>query len=202
MPVVASWDWPNRRIYMAVPEWHPIDLYREHREERRLNENARKHLPMMRMDGNVAKGGGKATPRYVVMLEGAKIVPVDGTTEPRTTITGEIITDDQTDFVDISPLTVKPFVQYQPPEAEIIQVTTSGNEYSLPQISDAVWQRAIESGLTAEQFMRLILASAGNNLSIDPDGTVRLRDVANTKDRLVVTTNEQGERLSVTRDAS
>lgn len=120
MPVVASWDFENRRIYMDSANWHPIDLYREYREIRRVNEETRKYDGLMRMEGNIPKGGGRFTERYLVMLEGAKIVPVDGAVEPVTRITGEVITDDETEFVDVAPLNIKPFVQYQPPAAEII----------------------------------------------------------------------------------
>jgi hypothetical protein len=136
--VVDHFDWSNRRIYMAAADFHPLDLYHEYREERRTNEAARPYSSLLRYDGMVPKGGGKYTPRYMVMLGGAKIVPVDGEVEPVTTITGEIITDDQTEFIDVTPLNVRPLVRYQPPEAEVIEVATSGNEYTLDEIGVSV----------------------------------------------------------------
>lgn len=125
MPVVASFDWPNRRIYMAAASWHPVDVYREMRADRRANEDSRKYDPMVAYFGYVAKGGGKFTSRYMLLLAGAKIVPVDGGVSPITTITGEILTDDQTAIIDTSPLTVWPQIDYQPPDTEIIVLTNT-----------------------------------------------------------------------------
>jgi hypothetical protein len=60
----------------------------------------------------------------------------------------------------------------------------------------------LEAGLTPAQAMRLILSAVQGKLSIDGSGVVRTRDIADTKNRLVVPTDEAGQRLSVTRDAS
>ena len=120
MAVVASWDFPNRRIYMAVAEWHPYDIYVEYRAYRRTVEAARPFDALLRYEGNIPKGGGKATPRYMVLLNGTKIVPLDGTIAPVTDITGEVFADDQSDFIDISGLTQAPRINYAPPSAEIV----------------------------------------------------------------------------------
>ena len=122
MAVVASWDFVNRRIYMSAAVWHPHDIYTEYRAYRRMAEAARQYAPLLRMEGNVNKGGGKSTPRYMVLLDGTKVVPVDGSAEPVTDITGEIFADDQTDFIDVSGLMVAPRINYAPPAAEIIQI--------------------------------------------------------------------------------
>lgn len=147
MPVVASFDWPNRRIYMAAATWHPLDVYREMRADRRLNEYGRQFDPLVKYDGNVPKGGGKFTPRYMTMLQGAKIVPVDGGTEPITDVQGEIITDDQTPFIDVSSLTTKPQVNYAPAEAEIIEVMTGSgiNAQDIVDIAEAVRARLLST---------------------------------------------------------
>lgn len=147
MPVVASFDWPNRRIYMAEATWHPLDVYREMRADRRLNEYGRQFDPLVKYDGNVPKGGGKFTPRYMTMLQGAKIVPVDGGTEPITDVQGEIITDDQTPFIDVSSLTTKPQVNYAPAEAEIIEVMTGSgiNAQDIVDIAEAVRARLLST---------------------------------------------------------
>lgn len=145
MAVVASWDGDNRRIYLATNSFHPIDLYREYRTWRRLNDAARVWDPLMKMDGNIPKGGGKSTPRYLTLLSdsngiGTKIVPMDQSHTLE--ITGEIITDQpdtDPEIIDISSLlsTSKVRINYAPAEAEIIQVSTG-------------------SGLTAEQAQKLI----------------------------------------------
>lgn len=184
MPVVSSFDWANRRIYMAVAEWHPIDVYREHREARRLDEAARKFDPLISYSGNIAKGGGRFTPRFATMLSGAKIVPVDGATAPVTTITGEVITDDASEFIDASSLAVKPMVKYQPPEAEIIQVSTSGNEYTLEEIGQSMCQQSVESDFSLRDTLRLILAAMCGDASGLNTSNPSFKDLSGQKVRI------------------
>ena len=126
MPVVASWDGAARRIYLAsgVTAYHPIeDIYREYRVERRTNEDFRKWEPFMEASGNEPKGGGKFTPRFLRLLLGVKIVPFDESGDP-VDVTGELLTDDQTNPFDVSGLTNPVVINYAPAEAEIIQVAT------------------------------------------------------------------------------
>lgn len=133
-PVVETWDGPNRRIYLkqGVTEFYPIeDLYHEYRTERRLNEDFRKYNSLLKAEGNVPKGAGAFTPRYVVLLEGTKIVPYD---EPdQLNQLGDIITDDpDTDptLYDISQLTTAKPIFIKPSEAETIQLNSLAIEYS------------------------------------------------------------------------
>lgn len=65
-----------------------------------------------------------------------------------------------------------------------------------------VWTYIIEGSLTAERFMRLILASVANKLSGAATTTVSIRDVADTKNRIVATVTADGDRTSVTLDGS
>lgn len=92
MTVVAIWDFAARRIYMDVSEYDPVEIYREHRAYRAADETSRKYKPLVRMIGGQAKGGGQRFGNALVVLEGAKIVPKDGTEV--NIIQGEIITDD------------------------------------------------------------------------------------------------------------
>jgi len=73
------------------------------------------------MSGNIPKGGGKATPRYMLLLEGTRIIPFDASGV--TTVAGEIITDDQAEPFDFSTLTQPMVVDKQPSDAEIIYIT-------------------------------------------------------------------------------
>jgi hypothetical protein len=76
-------------------------------------------------------------------------------------------------------------------------------EMAVANTANATWQHVIESSLTAEEMTRLILSAVANKLSINlTTGIVRTRDVADTKDRLVVETDANSQRVSVTRDAS
>lgn len=125
MPVVGTWDGAARRIYLATTDFAPIDLYREYRIQRRTDEAFRAWDPLLEMSGAVSKGAGRFTPRLMTLLDGAKIVPLDVT--HTLTITGEIITDDadvDPSIIDTASLSAASKVQvnYQPAEAEIIQI--------------------------------------------------------------------------------
>lgn len=133
-PIVLSWDGPNRRIYLNadVGDYFPIeDLYHEYRNQRRINEDFRKYDALLKAEGNVPKGAGAFTPRYVVLLDGTKIVPFDNTTQINQL--GDIITDDpDTDplLYDTSTLTVPKVIYIKPSEAETIQLNSDAIEYS------------------------------------------------------------------------
>ena len=64
------------------------------------------------------------------------------------------------------------------------------------------WTEVIESGLTAEEILRLISAVLLGKSSGAAGTTMVFRDIADTKDRIVATLDGQGDRLSVARDAS
>lgn len=126
MAVVQSWDGTARLIYLLpdVTTFHPIDdIYREYRDERRTTEDFRQYNPFMAAYGNIPKGGGKATPRYLVLLEGTKIVPYD---QPaRIVVNGEILTDDPEGDPDpffMDDLTSAIQVVVSPADAEIVYV--------------------------------------------------------------------------------
>ncbi len=144
MPVIDYIDAPNRDIYLhpdtVGSSVNPIDIYREMRTLRRTDENLRKFDLFLEAKGNDAKGGGKFTERYVICLNGTRIVPYDVT--HTLTVTGTIITDDGQEGIscfDRTPLNVATVVDinYIPPQVEIIEVNTG-------------------SGLTAEQAQQII----------------------------------------------
>lgn len=127
MPVVSTWDFINRRIHMGVADYDPIDIYREHRAERATNESARVYRPLCKAIGGQGKGGGRRFGNALQLLDGAKIVPLDGSTV--NIISGEIVTDDpdiDPDPFDSSALTGdRPLVELAP-VSQILE--TSGNQ--------------------------------------------------------------------------
>jgi len=140
-PVVDSWDGANRRIYLKpdVSDYYPIDdIYTEYRHERRTNESFRVWDALLRAEGNVPKGAGAFTPRYVVLLDGTKIVPYDNITQINQL--GDMITDDpdvDPTLYDISTLTVPKVIYIKPSEAETIQLNNASIVFSSYQGS--VW---------------------------------------------------------------
>lgn len=129
MAVIDHIDGINRIIYLkeGVFEFHPIeDVYREERQLRGNDEHLRKFDKFIMAKGNETKGGGKATPRYAILLKGTKIVPFD---EPGLlTVQGEVITDDadnDSTTVITDSLTNKKDVFFTPPIAEIVYIEVS-----------------------------------------------------------------------------
>lgn len=157
-PVVQTWDGANRRIYLAqgVSSYAPIeDIYREYRNQRRLDENLRKFEPLLVAEGNVAKGGGKFTPRYVKLLNGTKIVPYDEAL--RLDLVGEIITDNpdvDPEIYDITGLTTAKPLFILPSEAEVITVQTGSGvtPQDILDIAAQVWNTLKSSHTTAGTF--------------------------------------------------
>ena len=60
----------------------------------------------------------------------------------------------------------------------------------------------IESGYDAGELLRIILAAVAGKGGDNGSGTYRYRDMADTKDRIVATTDGQGNRTSVTVDGA
>jgi hypothetical protein len=103
-----------------------MDIYKEMRAFRRTDETLRKWNLFMRAEGNISKGGGKFTERYVTLLGGTRLVPFNSSHE--LTITGTIITDNGLEGVatfNRSGLTSTTVVDinYVPPQVEVIVVT-------------------------------------------------------------------------------
>lgn len=123
MAVVQSFDHVNRRIVLmpGVTSFHPVDdIYKEYRIARRTNESMQVFASLMRAEGNIAKGSGRFTERYLVLLGGAKIVPQGDV--PVLDVGGVIVTDDQSNPF----YTSMPRIDYTPSAAEIIAVDGSG----------------------------------------------------------------------------
>ena len=154
MTLIASIDGLNRDIYLHIDTVgatvHPIDIYKEMRTLRRTNEALRNYDIFLSAYGNVEKGGGKFTERYVQCNLGTRIIPYDASHE--ITINGTIITDDGQEGIacfDRAPLTATTVVDinYVPPQVEVITLDTGGNitEVDKDDIAHKVWAKDITS---------------------------------------------------------
>lgn len=151
MTVIANIDGLARRIYLhsdtVGSSINPIEIYKEMRTLRRTDETLRKWALFMSASGNVSKGGGKFTERYVTLLNGTRIVPFD--TDHELTITGTVITDDGTEGIaafDRSSLNLSTVVDinYVPPQVEVITVSTTGVDApTASEVASAVWSNQI-----------------------------------------------------------
>jgi len=79
-------------------------------------------------------------------------------------------------------------------------VTVSSLVSSFNGIPQGVWEYGVDGAVTAEQSMRLQNSALGGKLSGAGTGTETVRDLADTKDRLVYTVDDNGNRTAVTRD--
>lgn len=131
MPLVLSTDYPNKRIYLGPDsvgvDVQPIDIYKELRTERRLDETKRKFDVMMTAFGNDPAGPSN-TPRFANLQNGCRIVPHNAS--HTLSIVGALINTAEglagTDLFDRAPLGVgvEVDIDYQPPQVEIIYVNT------------------------------------------------------------------------------
>lgn len=170
MAFISTINGSTRKVYLdssaavgGVLTFHPVsDIYAEYKSLRASNESIRPFSAFMSAEGNIPKGGGKFTPRYLLLLEGTKLVIPDGV--QRVEVTGEVLTDNQTDPFDYSLISGACTVNYKPAEAEVIKVTASGNEYSLQEIALEVWN-ILKSTAFAENSMGEHVKSLGNSAS-------------------------------------
>lgn len=133
-PVIDHLDPATKRIYLktGAREYHPIDdLYHEVRYLRRTDETLQKYLNPVTGGGAVPKGSGKYTPRYAILQHGWRVIPED--VNHTLSITGEQLTDEGgsgPDCMDTTGLTASIIIMYEPPAAEIVQLTNTLIEYA------------------------------------------------------------------------
>jgi hypothetical protein len=86
--------------------------------------------------------------------------------------------------------------------ATLITGDGGGTAPTAQQNAAAVWASVLEGTLTAEQMQRLLLAVLAGKVSGAGTSTERFRDLADTKDRVVVTADESGNRSTVVVDGT
>jgi len=184
--IIANIDGATRRVFLhqdtVGTSLHPIDIYHEMRSLRASDETLRYWDLYMKADGNVSKGGGKFTERYVTLLDGTRIVPYDSS--QNLTITGTIITDDGQegpaafDKSLLSP-TTSVDITYVPPQVEVIEVLIAG-------------------GLSPEQAT--MLSELWKIAGLDVDNPLTISQVSKVVDTVNLLFSGDGENnLTVTR---
>tara|TARA_R110002153_G_scaffold116569_1_gene260239 strand:- start:4216 stop:4731 length:516 start_codon:yes stop_codon:yes gene_type:complete len=143
MPLISHIDGETRRIFLSAETFNvsvnPIDIYKEMRTLRATDETLRSYSVFMSAFGNVNKGGGKATERYVVLNSGARIVLFDAT--GFITVSGTIITDDGQEGIacfnrELLSEGVEVDINYIPPQVEVITINIAGG--TSPTVSEIV----------------------------------------------------------------
>jgi hypothetical protein len=176
MALIDYIDGVNRDIYLhedtVGASIHPIDIYKEYRTLRKDDETLRVWAPLMLAKGNDAKGSGKYTERYVVLLDGARIIPFD--TDQTLTVVGTVITDDGQEGIacfDRLPLsgTTIVHINYVPPQVEVVTISTG----------DAATIATVQAGLTAQGYSS---ARAGKIDTIDTGVALMDKVVSNKRE--------------------
>ncbi len=143
MPLIASEDYPNKLIYLGADsvgvEVLPIDIYKEHRERRRLNANGeRNFFPMVDAFGNDQIGPTKFTPRFVNLANGARIVPFD--TTHTLVIRGSLVSTSEgiegPELFNKAPILSSVDIDYQPPQVEVIQAGSGLDDTEREQLAN------------------------------------------------------------------
>lgn len=166
MALVVSVDYNAKRIYLGSLsmniEIDTLDIYKEVRALRRVTESHRKFKPMIIAGGNITKiPNVSATPSYVQLLYGCRIVPYD---QPHSIkLVRDTFTDDGyagRDCFDRSELSpgVVVDIDVDFPAIEIRKVVSSGNEYTLQEIATAVGQEVKPQLDTIEKTAKTTLA--------------------------------------------
>ena len=163
-PVIDHLDPSTKRIFLraGVREYHPVeDIYKEVRMLRRTDEALRKYNPPVTAAGNVPKGGGKFTPRYIILHDGWRIVPDNVTHD--LVITGEQLTDDGGSGAACIDKTllgqdVSVNIDYYPPLAEIILVAAGSGvtDDDKADIVARVWDELASQHSPAGSFGEII----------------------------------------------
>ena len=146
MSLVASVDYPNKRIYLSAAtadtDLDTMAVYREVRALRRSTPAHQRFMPMIVAGGNIPKITGQTyTPSYVQLLHGCRLVPYNVSHTLR--VVRDTFTDDGhagRDCFDRTPLSasVEVNIDIAVQDVEIRTVATSGNAYTLAEIAAAV----------------------------------------------------------------
>lgn len=150
MPVVVSVDYAAKRIYLSADTvgttLDTLDVYREVRALRRATEAHRKYYPMIIAGGNIEKiPSVSATPAYVQLLYGCRIVPYNVSHSLR--VIRDTFTDDGfagRDCFDRTPLS--------PSVSVDIDVDLSEVEIRFISTGDAATIAVVQAAMTAQGF--------------------------------------------------
>ncbi len=208
MTTVASVDYPNKLIYLHADtvgaELDTLDVYREVRALRRLNENHRSYVVMIVAGGNQEKIAGLTyTAAFVQLLYGCRIVPYNA--DQKLKLIRDTFTDDGfagRDCFDRSSLTANVDIDVDFPEIEIREVTTEGGTMDVTEIVNGVWSKILEGSYTAEGIMKILGAVLAGRVSGAGSGAETFIGLDNSTNRVNSEVDVNGNRTTVTLDVS
>lgn len=191
MATIYTFDGAERLITMSGTPYEidVKDLYSRWKDWVKGTDEGKNAAAFLSVGGDtIDAAAGTEIPAYIYITNGWTIRPqeVDHTL---TVSNGILLREGGGDpFEDtVGAYTVR--VNYQQP---VQAITTPGL------ILDAF----VESSTTLNEAIRLMLSALAGKLSGAPSGPIVIRDIDDTKDRITATVDANGNRLSVTTDAT
>lgn len=208
-PLAAFWGYaglahkvdfdPLLKLITIAPEVSSInvqeELYSASKEWLLLTPNMQYRPPMRSVGGDLLPSG-LPLGRTFFLTNGWRIQ-----LDHAVTIAGNLYSDDFD-----SPYVVQRGVQLSSSQVSNLVDTVTTTETvqvvtSVPTPSQ-IWQHPVEGLITAEEAMRLFAAALAGKLSGAAGTTITMRDVNDTKDRIVATVDEDGNRTAVNVDVT
>lgn len=184
MAQVASVDYDAKRIHLhadtVVSGFDVILAYFEINALRAANANGEQNRAhCLSAEGNIAKGGGKFTPRFGLLSPGWRLVPYSGVSH-ELLLKAEILSPDSGGLSDrqvfdrtLLPPSIDVDIDVDYQQVEIIRVNTGGTTPALtPEESAALLK-------ISEVWQRLAL-DPSNPLTNNPDGSFSVGNISVT----------------------
>ena len=211
MAQIASVDYANLRILLHIDTvtqgFDPAAMQKEYRALRRTVEANRRYDPMVSFSGNESKGGGKFTPGLTLLRSGVRIVPYDpGTGSYSLDILNEILSIDDgisdRDVFDRSTVVANVDIDpvYSPVEVREVVQGSAVTPQDITDIKNAIFDETMEGAFDFRDYMLIMSAVLGGEASGFDGANGIFKSLAGGKNRVSVTTDEFGNRTSVTFD--
>lgn len=197
--MALTFDPTTKRIVLDSASVTATELYSRWCDWLALSDNI-KHLPAFRAVGGDDLGAGLSIPPYYFLQNGWRVRPMEA--NHNLTITGNLFVDGGGVPVVQTLGTFQVNVNYTVP-VQAQGISTAGSSGpSAAAIADAVWQRAVESSLSAEAVLRIALSALAGRSEGVGTSTEQYLSQSGTKTRLAATFDEAGNRTSVVVDGT
>lgn len=202
--MALSFDGPNKRINISSATTLSVrDLWSRWVDWFGTSDNSKYGIAMLQVGGNdIDAGAGTKIPIYNFLTNGWKVKPQESSHTLSVT-DGVLLVDGGGDpFVNTTGSYVVRVNYQQPVQAISFSTGGGGSAPTAEQNAAAVWAYLIENGIPAEEVVRLMRSALmGKTLGIGTP-VEHYRDAADTKDRLTVTFDAEGNRITVVADGT
>jgi hypothetical protein len=193
-------DGPNRLFILSAGTilMDVKDIFSRWKDWVLLSDNSKYQQAFDSVGGQeIDPGASTSIPAYVFLLNGWRIRPQENNHTLNVSGGVILVSGGGDPFVNtLGSFVVR--VNYQQPVQAITVATGGGGGVTVP----AIWQHVIEAGMTAEEFLRIMLSVLAGKVSGAGSGTESFRDVADAKNRVVSTVDTEGNRTAVILDGA